>query len=167
VGAAQSEFWLQPHAEADAVHVPFWHTSGPVQLRPSSQDVPVNGVCTQEPLLMSQLGAWHASDAAQVTGLAPTQLPAWHASVWVQALASLQLTPSALDGLVHTPVPALHVPAVWHWSSGAHTTALAPVHEPAWQVSVCVHRSPSEQVEPLGLAGLVHAPELGSQVPAT
>ena len=36
---------------------------------------------------------------------------------------------------------------------------------PAWQLSVCVHMSPSSQVVPSVLAGFEQAPLDGSQVP--
>jgi hypothetical protein len=42
-----------------------------------------------------------------------------------------------------------------------------PVHEPLWQVSVCVHALPSSHVEPLFLVGFEHWPVAESQVPAT
>ena len=34
----------------------------------------------------------------------------------------------------HKPVPALHVPAVLHWSPPVHTTGFEPVHTPPWQL---------------------------------
>jgi hypothetical protein len=43
---------------------------------------------------------------------------------------------------------------------------LAPVHVPAWQVSVCVQPLPSEHALPLAFAGLEHAPVVVSHVPA-
>jgi hypothetical protein len=49
-----------------------------------------------------------------VTVLAPTQLPLWQVSPEVQALPSLQDVPLAAFGLLHNPVPGLHVPATWH-----------------------------------------------------
>ena len=69
-------------------------------------------------------------------------------SVCVQAFPSLHAAPFATVGFVHTPVPGLQVPAVWHWSSAAQITGLAPVHAPAWQVSDCVHALPSSQAVP-------------------
>jgi hypothetical protein len=93
--------------------------------------------------------------------------PLWHVSVWVQAFPSLQDEPFALSGLLHTPVPGSQTPARWHWSSALQTTGLAPVHEPLWQVSLCVHASPSSQDEPFAFSGLLHTPVPGSQTPAT
>jgi hypothetical protein len=43
----------------------------------------------------------------------------------------------------------------------------APAHAPAWQLSVCVHASPSLQLDPFAFAGLVHSPDAGVQVPIT
>src|SRR5439155_16325365 len=104
--------------------------------------------------------------AVQTTGLAPTQAAAWQVSVCVQALASLQLVPLGLAGLLQTPDAGSQVPAVWHWSAAVHTTGLAPTQAPAWQVSVCVQALPSSQLVPLGLAGLLQAPDAGVQGPA-
>jgi len=42
-----------------------------------------------------------------------------------------------------------------------------PVHVPPWQVSVCVHASPSLQVVPSAFAGFEHWPVAGLHVPAT
>src|SRR2546430_17402499 len=38
---------------------------------------------------------------------------------------------------------------------------------PAWQVSICVQASPSEQAVPSAWFGLEHVPLAGSQIPAT
>jgi hypothetical protein len=46
-------------------------------------------------------------------------------------------------------------------------TGLAPVHAPAWHVSVCVQPLPSLHVEPFALLGLEHVPFAGLHVPAT
>ena len=48
-----------------------------------------------------------------------------------------------------------------------HTTGLAPVQVPAWQVSVCVHALPSVQAVPLGAFGFEQVPVIGLQTPAT
>jgi hypothetical protein len=98
--------------------------------------------------------------------LAPVQDPDWHVSLCVHALPSLQLAPSVLFGFEQTPVPVLHVPTSWHWSKAEHTTGLAPVHAPPWQVSVCVQAFPSLQLVPLDFAGFEHAPVAVSQTPA-
>jgi hypothetical protein len=50
--------------------------------------------------------------------------------------------------LEQLPVVLSHVPAVWHASSGVHTTGV-PVHEPDWQVSVVLHLLPSLHGVPL------------------
>src|SRR5262245_42140671 len=60
--------------------------------------------------------------------------------------------------------PPAEVPAVWHWSSAVHTTGFAPVHVPAWHVSVCVQALPSSHELPLALMGLEQTP--AEQVPA-
>src|SRR5256712_10370088 len=61
----------------------------------------------------------------------PTQAPAWQVSLCVHALASLQLVPLGLAGLLQTPDAGLQAPAVWHWSAAVHTTGVAPTHMPA------------------------------------
>src|SRR5437879_10290205 len=96
----------------------------------------------------------------------PTQMPASQASVRVQALPSSQPVPSGLAGLLQTPDAGLQMPAVWHWSAAVHTTGFAPTQAPAWQVSLCVHALASLQLVPLGLAGLLQAPDAGLQTPA-
>lgn len=102
----------------------------------------------------------------QTTGLAPTHTPDWHVSTWLHALPSLQAVPFGTSGFVQAPVPVLQVPAAWHWSEGAQTTALPPVHTPDWHVSSCVQALPSLQAVPLGVLGFEHNPVVASQVPA-
>src|SRR6266571_4481443 len=97
------------------------------------------------------------------TGFAPTQAPAWQVSLCVHALASLQLVPLGLAGLLQAPVKGSQVRAVWHWLAAVHTTGLAPTQAPAWQVSLCLHAVLPFQLVPLGLAGLLQAPVKGSQ----
>src|SRR5262249_20736695 len=46
-------------------------------------------------------------------------------------------------------------------------TGLAPVHAPAWQVSVCVHALLSLHALPLGLLGLLHTPVVGLHTPGS
>jgi hypothetical protein len=104
---------------------------------------------------------------AHVTGFDPTQLPFSHASACVHAFPSLHVVPFAAVGFEHAPVDGLQVPATWHWSLAAHVTGFAPLHVPAWHVSVCVHASPSLHEVPSAAAGLEHFPVDGSQVPAT
>jgi hypothetical protein len=48
-----------------------------------------------------------------------------------------------------------------------HTTGLAPVHTPAWQLSVCVHALLSVQGEPSLFAGIEQIPEAGLHTPAS
>src|SRR5690242_15194605 len=111
------------------------------------------------PVAMLQVPAsWHWSIAVQTTGLAPVHVPAWQVSVCVQPLPSLHMLPLALLGLEHTPVAMLQVPSSWHWSIAVQTTGLAPVHVPAWQVSVCVQALPSLQAVLSALLGLEHMP---------
>src|SRR2546430_8208437 len=83
-------------------------------------------------------GAWHWSAAVHTTGFAPTQAPAWQVSLCVHALASLQLVPLGLAGLLQVPDAGLQVPAVWHWSAAGDTTGVAPTQAPARPVSRCV-----------------------------
>jgi hypothetical protein len=96
----------------------------------------------------------------------PPHAPALHTSPWVQASPSLHGVPLAIGGLPHWPVVGLHVPATWHWSCAEHVTGLAPTHEPAWQVSLCVQAFPSLHADPSALAGLPHWPVVGLHVPA-
>ncbi len=84
----------------------------------------------------------------------------------MQAFPSLQALPSGLTGLEQVPLAGLQVPARWQSSSGVHTTGLLPLHDPAWQVSVCVQALPSLQGVPSGRVGLLHTPVAGLQVPA-
>src|SRR5439155_1720795 len=107
------------------------------------------------------------SSAAQTTGFDPEHAPVWHVSVRVQALPSLHAVPSAATGLVHAAVLGLQTPATWHWSEAAQITGLDAVPVPAWQATVRVQALPSLQAVPSATAGLVHAPVLGSQAPAT
>src|SRR5213078_167988 len=101
-----------------------------------------------------------------MTWFAPTQAPAWQVSLCVHALASLQLVPLGLAGLLQAPVAGSQMPAVWHWCPAGHTTGVGPTQAPAWQASLCVHALASLQLVPLGLAGLLKAPAAGLQTPA-
>ena len=82
-------------------------------------------------------------------------------------LASEQTLPLLLAGLLHTPVDLLQLPMLWQSSLAEHTTAPAPVHWPAWQVSVRVQASPSLQAVPCGALGLEQMPVATSQLPGT
>jgi hypothetical protein len=97
----------------------------------------------------------------------PAQMPALHASVTVQALPSSHPVPSGAVGLEQKPLTGLHVPAVWHWSSGTHATGFDPAHAPDWHVSVWVQALPSLHGDPFGAAGFEQEPVPGSHVPAT
>src|SRR5438477_321353 len=125
--------------------MPASQASVRVQALPSSQGAPSSlAGLLQAPVVGSQVPAvWHWSAAVHTTGFAPTQAPAWQVSLCVHALASLQLVPLGLAGLLQTPDAGLQVPAVWHWSAAVHTTGFAPTQAPAWQVSLCADAVPS------------------------
>src|SRR5437870_5641077 len=148
--------------------MPASQASVRVQALPSSQPVPLGlaGLLQAPDAGLQTPAVWHWSAAVHTTGLAPTQMPAAQVSVCVQALPSLQGAPSALAGLLQTPVAGLQAPAVWHWSAAVHTTGLAPTQAPAAQVSVCVQALPSSHGAPLGLAGLLQTPVAGLQASA-
>ena len=74
--------------------------------------------------------------------------------------------PSASGAPVHVPVSASQVPAVTHGFVASQTTGLPPVQTPLAQTSVCVQALPSLQAVPSPFAGVVHAPDSGSHVPA-
>src|SRR5438094_591123 len=139
-----------------------------VQALPSSQLVPLGlAGLLQTPDAGSQVPAvWHWLAAVHTTGFAPTQAPAWQVSLCVQALASLQLAPLGLAGLLQAPVAGLQTPAVWHWSAAVHTTGFPPTQAPASQVSVRVQALPSSHGAPSSLGGLVQVPDAGLQTPA-
>src|SRR5438093_1184912 len=148
--------------------MPASQASVRVQALPSLQPVPLGlAGLLQAPVAGSQVPAvWHWSAAVHTTGFAPTQAPAWQVSLCVHALASLQLLPLGLAGLLQAPVAGLQTPAVWHWSAAVHATGLAPTQGPASWVSVCVQALQSVQGAPLGLAGLLQTPDAGLQTPA-
>ncbi len=148
---------------------PAVQVSPALQNTPSSQTVPsptAGSLQTPVPGLQVPT-AWHWSLAVQTTELAPVHVPAWQVSVWVHASLSSQLVPLPTAGSLHTPVPGSQVPVVWHWSLAVQVTGFEPVHTPAWQVSVCVHASPSSQAAPLAAAGSLQTPVPGSHVPST
>ena len=80
---------------------------------PSLHDVPLAATGLEHcPVDASQVpAAWHWSEAAQTTGLAPVQVPAWQVSLFVHALPSLHDVPFASAGFEHCPVAELHAPA--------------------------------------------------------
>src|SRR5215813_9370574 len=152
---------------APARHAPAWHVSAWVQAFPSLQLVPsAFAGLEQMPVCGSQVPAlWHWSVVVQVTGFVPTQAPAWQESLWVQALPSLQLVPSAFAGFEQVPVCGSQVPALWHWSVAVQVTGFAPTQVPAWQESLWVQALPSLQLVPAGFAVFEQVPVCGSQVP--
>src|SRR5204863_218227 len=151
-----------------ATQAPAAQVSVRVQASPSSHGAPSSlaGLLQTPDAGLQVPAVWHWSAAVHTTGFAPTQAPAWQVSLCVHALASLQLVPLGLAGLLQAPDAGSQVPAVWHWLAAVHTTGFAPTQAPAWQVSLCVHALASLQLVPLGLAGLLQAPVAGSQVPA-
>jgi hypothetical protein len=48
-----------------------------------------------------------------------------------------------------------------------HVTGFAPVHDPDWHVSICVHALVSLQAAPSGFAGFEQAPINSSHVPGS
>jgi hypothetical protein len=142
--------------------VPAWQASPVVHLLPSSQAVPLTaGGLVHWPVVGSQApGAWQASSAVQTTEAPAMQVPAMHEAP--QPVP--QAVPSGLFGLLHAPVDGLQT-ALWHASPPLHVLGLPPEQTPAWQVSVCVHMSPSSQPVPSVFSGFEHAPVDGSQVP--
>jgi hypothetical protein len=75
---------------------------------------------------------------------------------------------SGFAGFEQTPVVASQVPLSWQSSEAEQTTGVPAVHMPAWQVSVCVHASPSSQPVPVAFGrGVEHWPVALSQMPAS
>jgi len=62
----------------------------------------------------------------------------------VHASPSLQAAPFGRGGFEHAPVPGLHSPGRWHWSSAEHSTKLAGVQIPLWHASPSVQPLPAE-----------------------
>jgi hypothetical protein len=89
--------------------------------------------------------------------------PAWQESVWVQALLSVQGSPSILAVSEHDPFAGLHV-AMWHWSEAVHITGFAPTQAPIWQESVWVQALLSVQGSPFILTVFEHVPFAGLHV---
>ena len=145
------------------VQVPAWQVSVAVHMLLSLQLVPLaaSGLL-HAPVVGSQVPAtWQASSAVQTTEAPAVQTPVMHD----EPHPAPHDVPSGLFGLLHTPVDGLQT-ASWHASAPVHVLGLPPVQTPVWQVSVCVHMSPSSQVVPSVLLGFEHAPVDGSQVPA-
>ncbi len=88
-------------------------------------------------------------------------------SLRVHALPSLQPEPSSFAGLLQMPVVGSHTPALWHWSEAVQVTGFVPTQAPPWQESVSVQALLSLHAVPFGLAGVLHAPVAGLQVPTS
>jgi len=66
-------------------------------------------------------------------------------------LPSGQEVPSGCSGLEQAPVAWSQVPAAWQLSLAVHAIGSEPTHAPIWQLSICVHESPSVHEAPFGL----------------
>ena len=144
------------------------HTAD-AQALPSSHAVPF-GLAGFEHVPVAGLqvpGSWHWSGARQTTGTPATQLPATHASPTVQASPSSHGVASAAAGFEQSPVDGSHVPASWHWSRCAQTTATPGTQPPATHASPTVHASPSSQGVASATGAYEQSPVAGSQIPAS
>jgi hypothetical protein len=102
------------------------HVSTPLQALPSSQSALVlqgHAVesTVQPPSFSEQLSTVQAMLSLQTVAL-PPHLPPVHVSGPVQVRPSLQVVPSALTGLLHSPVFTSHVPAEWQLSAAVQVT---------------------------------------------
>src|SRR5262249_1801442 len=136
-------------------HVPALQVSAVVQALPSSQGS-VLFTCWQPPAGSHRSVGQGLPSSPSRRG--PAQVPLPQVSPDVQASPSSQAVPSALVGFEQAPVAASQVPATWHWSLAVQRTGSAPTQAPAWQVSLCVHASPSLQVVPFALLGFEQTP---------
>ena len=154
---------LSLQSSAAPPHTPAVQESAVVHASPSSHVVPsVTATCEHVPPL--QLSVVQALLSLQSIGLLPTHAPDWQLSVCVQASPSSQVVPSATLTCEH--VPPLQLSVVQALLS-LQSIGLLPTQAPDWQLSVCVHASPSSQVVPSSAAGFEHRPVPGSQIPAT
>lgn len=96
-----------------------------------------------------------------------TQVPLWQLSRPLQTLASSQATPSGSGGFEQVPVTESQVPLTWQASCAVQIAAEPALHVPLLQVSPTVQALPSSQATPFALAGELHSPVEGSQMPAT
>src|SRR5438876_136470 len=119
------------HGAGSPTQLPAAQASPLVQALPSLHAVPLaTGGFEQVPAAGSQVPAvWHWSRAVHTTAV-PAHVPARQLSPVVHALASEHAVPSAMSGFEQAPVTRSQVPAVWHWSSAAQSTAV-PVQAPA------------------------------------
>jgi len=145
------------------VQVPAWQVSVVVHMLLSLQLAPsaASGLLHWPVVGLHVPATWQASSAVQTTEAPAVQTPVMHEAPH----PAPHDVPSALLGLLHTPVDGLQT-ASWHASPPEHVLGLPPVQTPVWQLSVCVHMSPSSQVVPSVLTGFEHAPVDGSHVPA-
>src|SRR2546425_429043 len=132
--------------------MPASQASVGVQALPSSQGAPLGlAGLLQAPVAGSQVPAvWHWSAAVHTTGFAPTQAPAWQVSLCVHALASLQLVPLGLAGLLQAPVAGSQAPAGGPLTAAVHKTGFAPNQTAAPQVAVRVDALAAVQPVPVG-----------------
>ena len=120
-----------------------------------------------QPVKGWQASIVHGNPSSQLAAAPGTQPPPTHASPTVHKLSSLQPVPLVTEGLLHAPLAGSQVPATWQSSLAVQTMGLWPTHPPPSQLSESVQASLSEHPDPLAAVGLLHAPLVGSQVPAT
>jgi hypothetical protein len=162
---AQSRTTFAGHAVAAPLQAVASVSLPPLQEAGLPQAVPPLLAGWMHPTAVSQASAVHGFVSAQSMAGPLLHAPAEHVSFDVQALPSLHAAPFATAGFEQTPVPVLHVPAVWHWSSAAQATGFAPVHLPAWQVSDRVQALPSLHAVPFAFGTGEQVPFAGLQVP--
>jgi hypothetical protein len=142
-------------------------TSTPSQALLFEQLVPAETGVWLTPVTGSQASAVQGLSSSVAGGAPAVHEPAWHVSEPLQTVESLHALPFGLAGFEQVPVEGLHAPASWHVSDAVQTTGFAPVQVPAWQLSVCVQASPSEQLAPFGFTGSEQVPVPGLQVPTS
>jgi hypothetical protein len=120
-------------------------------VHPPVQTAPLHG-----PGQVTGPGIWHVPDVHEPAGC-KVNVPVH--------IAVPHVVPSALLGLVQTPVPGTQLPALWHWSSALHVTELPALHVPPWHVS-SVHRFASRSHDtPFALATGAGQPDAGTHAP--
>ena len=133
---------------------------------------PLGGHAAAKPVQFSagsQVPVVARQTVAELMNVSAGQPPAPPVQVSVRSQGpalTRQTVPAGFAGLLQTPVAGAHVPAVWHKSCAVQVTELAPVHEPAWHVSVWVQALPSLHAAPSALLGLLQTPVAGAHVPA-
>jgi hypothetical protein len=157
-------------------HTPLVHESVAVQNLPSSQLVPVKGVCTQAPALHpsvvhaspspqspASLHASHAFATSSQSAAAehgvpdPTHTPALHESVAVQKSPSSQIVP--LKG-VCTQAPALQPSVVHALPSSQCAGVRQATHRSAARSQYPVAHPPQARVPPQPSSTAPHSPAL-------